>query len=76
MPIYEFRCKNCRKVFEELVHGGKETQVACPDCGGSQHEKLMSTFSGRMAKKIPNPDCRETGCAGSACRFSEQCHVD
>lgn len=40
MPIYEYRCEECGKVFEELVFG--ETQVVCPDCSSTKTAKLMS----------------------------------
>lgn len=41
MPIYEYRCKSCKKIFEELVRG-KEQVVICPDCKSIEVEKLMS----------------------------------
>ena len=33
MPLYEFRCPACDRVFEELRRAGDETQAPCPDCG-------------------------------------------
>jgi putative FmdB family regulatory protein len=33
MPLYEFRCSACDRVFEELRRAGDESAAACPDCG-------------------------------------------
>jgi putative FmdB family regulatory protein len=45
MPIYEYRCEACAERFEELVRG-PGASVACPGCGGTQVERLISTFAG------------------------------
>jgi putative FmdB family regulatory protein len=47
MPIYEFRCKNCHHVFEELVFSSlvNGEDLVCPACGEKNAEKLMSAFS-------------------------------
>jgi putative FmdB family regulatory protein len=34
MPIYEYRCKCCGKVFEELSLGRDVIPVVCASCGG------------------------------------------
>jgi putative FmdB family regulatory protein len=44
MPIYEFKCKNCGEVFEELVLG-KEDGISCHKCGSKKVEKLMSAVA-------------------------------
>lgn len=33
MPLYEFECPACDRVFEELRRSGDEAEAACPDCG-------------------------------------------
>jgi len=45
MPIYEYRCTECREKFEKLVFSSSENDVKCPNCGSKQTEKLMSMFS-------------------------------
>lgn len=45
MPLYEFRCGKCSKVFEAYVRlseGNKE--VPCPDCGGPAGKLGISLF--------------------------------
>ncbi len=46
MPIYEYKCPDCGREFEELVVGSRR-EVACPRCGGEKCEKLMSAASFR-----------------------------
>ena len=33
MPLYEFECPACDRVFEELRRSGDEAAAACPECG-------------------------------------------
>jgi putative FmdB family regulatory protein len=40
MPIYEYRCRNCDTDFEVLVRDDRA--VACPNCGSSSVDKLLS----------------------------------
>jgi putative FmdB family regulatory protein len=44
MPIYEFDCEECGNRFEELVPG-EAAEVACPSCGSTRVERLMSAVS-------------------------------
>ncbi len=47
MPIFEYRCRNCNQLFEELVFSSltKDEDIICPKCGKSNAEKMMSAFS-------------------------------
>lgn len=47
MPIFEFVCKDCELIFEELIFGFKTDGVVCPSCGGEQVRKKMSTFASK-----------------------------
>jgi putative FmdB family regulatory protein len=33
MPLYEYQCPACGRVFEELRRAGDEADASCPDCG-------------------------------------------
>jgi putative FmdB family regulatory protein len=44
MPIYEYRCEKCGKIFEELVLGTGDAPLACPECGTPDPERLLSGF--------------------------------
>jgi len=46
MPIYEYRCRKCRKRFSVLTLRVSERVVAeCPQCGGHAADRLMSRFA-------------------------------
>ena len=45
MPIYEYRCRECRKEFEALVLPKFENATACPSCGSTELEQLISAFT-------------------------------
>jgi putative FmdB family regulatory protein len=53
MPLYEYRCSNCRKKFSlkmsvtELEKGSPK----CPKCGSKKTEKLISGFFAQTSKK-------------------------
>jgi putative FmdB family regulatory protein len=40
MPFYEYTCKKCDQTFEFLVMSS--TVPACPGCGSTRLEKLIS----------------------------------
>jgi putative FmdB family regulatory protein len=45
MPIYEYRCEDCRRRVSVLVaRMGQEAEV-CPRCGGARLTRLWSRFA-------------------------------
>jgi putative FmdB family regulatory protein len=63
MPIFEFRCKKCKNIFEELIFSSADQKkIACPKCGSQRSEKLMSVFAGGKS------DC--SSCASTSCSTS------
>ena len=63
MPLLEFTCGSCSHQFEELVSRGETP--ACPECGATRLEKLVSTFGvGSGAPDpapMPMPPCGSCG---------------
>ena len=46
MPIYEYRCADCRKKFEVLVlKAEEESSIHCPQCSGTNMKRLVSRFT-------------------------------
>jgi putative FmdB family regulatory protein len=46
MPIYEFACPKCRKIFSFLSRRmNPDRSPACPKCGNTQLEKQLSQFA-------------------------------
>src|SRR5438270_11556122 len=46
MPLFEYRCEECRRRFTLLVGMTAQTvEQACPRCGGARIRKLISRFA-------------------------------
>ena len=45
MPIYEYRCTGCGRVFEVMQKFSDEPVKECRYCGGGEVEKLISRSS-------------------------------
>lgn len=45
MPIYEYRCKECGKNFEEMQKFSDKPIKTCKYCSGKNVEKLISASS-------------------------------
>ncbi|HAQ98987.1 MAG TPA: transcriptional regulator, partial [Verrucomicrobiales bacterium] len=41
MPIYEFKCGNCKKDHEILVRSHNWSGTPCPACGANQLQKKL-----------------------------------
>jgi putative FmdB family regulatory protein len=51
LPIFEYRCKDCGKLFEVLFKSRDEKlKVTCPACKSAKSEKVFSVFSGKVEK--------------------------
>ncbi len=63
MPIYEYRCDECDRAFEELIiRRSDEAEVKCPKCGSRRIGRLMS-----------RPAVARTGGAGGSPRAAPSC---
>ena len=47
MPVYEFRCKDCDRIFQELFSSYEinPDTVECPACKTHHAEKILSVFA-------------------------------
>ncbi len=45
MPIFEYKCNECKEDFERLVFSGEEGNVSCPQCKSKNVKKRMSVSS-------------------------------
>lgn len=62
MPLYEFECQQCGKVFEvRTASGAGDGGRTCPECGSAKVERLWSPFS--------SPSGGAAGCGGSVSGF-------
>jgi putative FmdB family regulatory protein len=53
MPVYEFRCHDCQKTFEvvQSVAEHEKGSARCPDCKGTNLERVMSQVYAVTSKK-------------------------
>ena len=45
MPIYEYRCQDCRRRVSVLVRRMGAEAESCPQCGSPKLERLVSRFA-------------------------------
>lgn len=74
MPLFEYRCHSCSRDFELLIRA--QSEPACPECGGTQVEKLLSIASAAVpgAGRLPlgGPVCPPSDappCGPGCCRM-------
>lgn len=67
MPIFEFTCRECHSVFEELMSFAQMESgaAACPDCGSHEVARSLSTFATGSAASPSMPSCGGGGCGGA-----------
>ncbi len=52
MPIFEFLCRKCNRIFSFLsLSGGVSRLPDCPRCGARELERVPSTFAVATARK-------------------------
>jgi putative FmdB family regulatory protein len=63
MPIFEYKCRDCQHLFEELVFSSltKDEDIICPQCGKNNAEKKMSAFSSAGAGDSYSASCGSSG---------------
>ena len=63
MPIYEFACPKCRKIFSFLSKRLNPDRVpVCPKCGNKKMSKQVSRFA--MTRGLPEPTAMTESNAG------------
>jgi putative FmdB family regulatory protein len=71
MPIYEFVCQECKKIFELLaIKEGDLVEIKCPTCDSDNLERMLSkvtvTPRGNSDKKqtpVENRSCSSGTCS-------------
>ena len=53
MPIYEYECRDCKKIFTAAlsIREHEEKKTVCPGCGSSMVEPLISSFTAKTDSK-------------------------
>ncbi len=55
MPLYAFSCTDCGREFEQLLR--VDETPACPNCGGSHAQRLISLIAKPAAGGPSEPSC-------------------
>ena len=69
MPLFDFRCTDCKKEFETLTTSANIEEVECPACGSKHVNRLISTFAvgkGSASKSA-------SSCESGACPYTSPC---
>ena len=66
MPLYEYRCESCRKVFEAYKRLSDDVKEACPECGEKSSRVGISLF--RAGEKGSGSSTSGSSCGGGSRR--------
>lgn len=72
MPIFEYKCADCGKEFEELVFDRDECPP-CPECKSEKTGKLMSACKFKTGGGAPDMDDLRATSAPSSSSSSSAC---
>ena len=73
MPLYEYRCSDCKTKFELLVNHQNADDVVCAKCRSENVRRLLSIFahsrsdSEDMSYDDMPPSMGSCGCGGGSC---------
>ena len=56
MPLYEYRCNKCHRKVTILIRESSESPITCPECNGSELERVLSRFSVRKSEQAVYDD--------------------
>ncbi len=74
MPIYEYLCDKCNRVFNFMARNYAETQTKqpiCPKCGSASLKKMMSRFAVTSAANKSGAPNSEAGTDGGDDGFDD-----
>jgi len=58
MPLYEYTCEKCQKVFFELRRAAeREDPIHCPDCDGAGKIMFSAFAQGGQTDSCSNGEC-------------------
>jgi putative FmdB family regulatory protein len=66
MPVYEYECSGCKKVFEVQQRIADAPLAVCPDCGAAVRKLIsMSSFQLKGGGWYSDGYSNGSGCAGA-----------
>jgi len=70
MPIYEYKCEACDKIYEELVTGDRDKPIPCPACGSGKTQKLMSVIGAISVGSSSSGGCVDSCANAPSCAMA------
>ncbi|MGD9731219.1 MAG: zinc ribbon domain-containing protein [Desulfamplus sp.] len=72
MPIFEFKCSDCKEFFEVLfMSGDDEKEIKCPKCSSFAVERVVSAtnyvMGGAAASKSETVGKQTRNCSSGSC---------
>ncbi|NIP25893.1 MAG: zinc ribbon domain-containing protein [candidate division Zixibacteria bacterium] len=70
MPIYEYRCQDCRSIFEEMRSISQaDAPITCSQCGGTQSKRIISLVvsHSKGGKSVSGGSTSCTSCSSHTC---------
>ena len=73
MPIYEFRCMKCGKVFEllKLKKEDDAMKMKCPKCSSPEIERVLSTINIGASVRGSGTKTTVKSCSSGSCATLE-----
>ena len=64
MPMYNYKCRSCSELFEELVLSSSvsDEEITCPNCGKNKAVKQLSAPAVAVGSSF-EPACERPGCS-------------
>jgi len=73
MPIYEFRCLQCGKVFEllKMKKEDESLKMKCPKCSSPDVERVLSTINVGTSARGSKAKSTVKSCSSGSCSTIE-----
>lgn len=71
MPVFEYKCNVCNKIFEVLHKSSNNSEeIVCPKCKSKNYTKLFSAFSASV-KGNTSMTFNDTTCSNGSCCMND-----
>ena len=64
MPMYDYKCRSCSQLFEELVFSSNvlDEEITCPNCSENKAVKQLSAPAVAVGSSF-EPACEKPSCS-------------
>ena len=66
MPIFEYICSQCEKIFEKYQMNAGDAKASCPHCGSEEAKRILSAFSSSLPGGSSDQRSAESGSSGNS----------